>query len=208
MSVLRAFIAIELPGPTQEAIQKQTARLQQTLGEDLVRWIPTRNIHLTLKFLGDVLATHVDFLKQMLIREVDPHAEFDLQIGSLGSFPNSKRPRILWLGLHAPASFLTLQRDIEAAAARLGYEKEDRAFSPHLTIGRVKQNLPPTELQKISLVLESVQLGNIATARVDSIHLFKSDLKPAGSIYTKLFTAKLKTAPAAVQGIIFKRGDT
>src|SRR5687767_11028525 len=143
MNVPRAFIAIELSAPTRESIQKQTARLQQALGEDLVRWIPSHNIHLTLKFLGDVAATHVDFLKQMLAREADPHAGFELQLRGLGSFPNSKRPRILWLGLHASAALLALQQDIEAGAVRLGYEKEDRAFSPHLTLGRVRQNLPP-----------------------------------------------------------------
>src|SRR5688572_18319592 len=111
MSAIRAFIAIELPARTHEAIRNQTARLQQTLGEDLVRWIPTHNMHLTLKFLGDVALPHIDFLKQILIREVNSHMEFDLQIGGLGSFPNSKRPRILWLGLHAPATLLTIQRD-------------------------------------------------------------------------------------------------
>lgn len=196
MGVVRAFIAIELPAPTQEAIQKQSARLQQTLGEDLVRWIPADNIHLTLKFLGDVTAPHMGFLKQMLVRELEPHAGFELQIGGLGSFPNSRRPRVLWLGLQAPPALLPIQQAIEAGAVRLGYQKEERAFSPHLTIGRVKQTLGPVEFQKIHSVIESVQLGNIATARVDSVHLFKSDLKPAGSVYTKLFTAKLKTAAA------------
>jgi 2'-5' RNA ligase len=203
MSVVRAFIAIELPALAQETIDKQTARLQQTLGRDLVRWTPTHNIHITLKFLGDVAAAHIGFLKQMLTRELANHAGFDLQIGGLGSFPNSKRPRVLWLGLQAPPALLSLQRAIETAAVRLGHEKEERAFSPHLTIGRVKPNVAPMELQKIHSVLESVQLGNIATARVDSVHLFKSDLKPEGSVYTKLFTAKLQ----AGQGIIFKRGD-
>jgi RNA 2',3'-cyclic 3'-phosphodiesterase len=102
MSVVRAFIAIELPALAQETIDKQTARLQQTLGRDLVRWTPTHNIHITLKFLGDVAAAHIGFLKQMLTRELANHAGFDLQIGGLGSFPNSKRPRVLWLGLQEP----------------------------------------------------------------------------------------------------------
>jgi RNA 2',3'-cyclic 3'-phosphodiesterase len=204
MSVVRAFIAIELPASAQETIHKQTTRLQESLGKDLVRWTPVHNIHITLKFLGDVAAARIGFLKQMLMRELGIRTRFDLQIGGLGSFPNSKRARILWLGLQAHPALLSMQQAIETAAVRLGHEKEERAFSPHLTIGRVKPNLGPMEFQKIHSVLESVQLGNIATASVDSVHLFKSDLKPEGSVYTKLFTAKLQTA----QGIIVKRGDS
>src|SRR5258706_2065856 len=194
MSVLRVFIAIELSTVTQDTIQKQTAHLRQALGDDLVRWVPTHNLHLTLKFLGDVATAHIDFLKQMLLHEVDPFTEFDIQLGGLGVFPTSKWPRVLWLGLHAPAVLASLQHNIESATARLGYKKEEHAFSPHLTIARVKQGAPSADLQKISPALESVQLGNIATARVDSVHLFKSDLKPAGSVYIKLFSAKLKAA--------------
>jgi RNA 2',3'-cyclic 3'-phosphodiesterase len=191
MSLLRAFIAIELPAHVCDAIQKQTARLRQTLGNDLIRWVPTQNMHLTLKFLGDTTTSYLDFLKQLLTHEADSHPQFDLQLGGLGSFPNSRRPRLLWIGLHAPADLASLQRSVEAGTSRLGYEQEERAFSPHLTIGRVKQNISPPEMQKIRTALDTIQLGNIGTARVDSIHLFKSDLQPSGPIYTKLFSAPL-----------------
>ena len=191
MSLLRTFIAIELPKHLQDAIEKQTARLRQTLGNDIVRWVPAQNMHLTLKFLGDIATSHVDFLKQLLARVADTHPQFDIQIGGLGSYPTSRRPRVLWAGLHAPADLISLQKSIEAGTTRLGYEQEERAFSPHLTIGRVRQNANPQELPKIRAALDSIQLGNIGIARVDSIHLFKSDLQPSGSIYTKLFSAPL-----------------
>lgn len=191
MSLLRVFIAIELPTHVCDAIQKQTARLRQTLGYDLIRWVPTQNMHLTLKFLGDTTTSHLDFLKQLLAREADSHPQFNLQLGGLGSFPTSRRPRLLWIGIHAPSDLASLQNSIEAGASRLGYEQEERAFSPHLTIGRVRQNISPPELQKVRTALDTIQLGNIGIARVDSIHLFKSDLLPSGSIYTKLFSATL-----------------
>src|SRR5689334_18439592 len=117
MSVLRVFIAIEFPTVTQDAIQKQTAHLRQVLGDGLIRWVPTHNLHLTLKFLGDVATTHIEFLRQMLLHEVDPYTEFDIQFGGLGSFPASKSPRVLWLGLHVPAALPSLQHNIESAAA-------------------------------------------------------------------------------------------
>jgi 2'-5' RNA ligase len=191
MSQLRAFIAIEIPLDIQDAIQRQTARLRQTLGSDLVRWAPAQNMHLTIKFLGEIAASHVDFLKQMLAREADAHPQFDLQIGGLGSYPTSRRPRILWVGLHAPAGLTALQKSIEAGTSRLGYDQEELAFSPHLTIGRVRQNISPADLSKIRAAMDNIQLGNIGTARVDSVHLIRSELKPNGSVYTKLFSAPL-----------------
>ncbi|MBI5352110.1 MAG: RNA 2',3'-cyclic phosphodiesterase [Chloroflexi bacterium] len=191
MGLLRTFIAIEFPQPIRDAIEKQTARLRQTLGSDLVRWIPSQNMHLTLKFLGDTASSHVEFLKQMLTREADSHPQFDLQIGGLGSYPTPKRPRILWVGLHAPAELSALQKSIEASASRLGYEQDGNPFSPHLTIGRVRQNVSPADLPKVRSAIDNIQLGNIGTARVDSVHLIKSDLQPNGSIYTKLFSASL-----------------
>jgi len=191
MGLLRAFIAIEFSQHLQDAIEKQTLRLRQTLGDEIVRWIPSNNMHLTLKFLGDIATSHLDFLKQMLAREADGHPQFDLQIGGLGSYPTPKRPRVLWVGLHAPAALTSLQKGIEAGAFRLGYDQEEHPFSPHLTIGRVRQTASPADLSNIRAALDNIQLGNIGTARVDSVHLIKSELQPGGSVYTKLFSAPL-----------------
>jgi len=192
MSLLRTFIAIELPVFIQTAIQRQTAKLRGTLDLSLVRWVPTHNIHLTLKFLGDVSPASLELLHQMLVQEAGQQPAFDISISGLGSFPSPRRPRVIWIGLHAPAVLETLQRSIEASAARLGYALEERPFSPHLTIGRVRQNLSPDGVQKIRTMLEGTKVGELGSAKIDSIHLFKSDLQPGGSVYTKLFSAPLK----------------
>ena len=191
MSLLRAFIAIELSTKVCDSIHKQTTRFRQALGNDFIRWVPTQNLHLTLKFLGDTASSHLDFLKQMLVREADLHPQFDMQFGGLGAFPNSRNPRLLWIGIHAPAELASLQRGIEAGVLRLGYKPEEHVFSPHLTIGRVRQTARLVDLQKIRAALGTIQFGNIAIDRVDSVHLFKSDLQAGGSIYTKLFSAPL-----------------
>jgi 2'-5' RNA ligase len=191
MNLVRAFIAIEIPKPVQDAIEKQTVRLRQMLGNDLVRWTPAHHIHVTLKFLGDVSESHLDFLKQMIAREADAHPKFEMQIGGLGAYPNTRKPRVLWVGLHAPATLTSLQKAVEAGALRLGYEREERDFSPHLTIGRARQSANLSDQSKIRAALDSIQLGNFEKARVEALHLFKSELTPSGSIYTKLFSAPL-----------------
>ena len=192
MNPFRAFIALEIPPLIQESIEKQTTRLRLELGNDLVRWVPTHNMHLTLKFLGDVASSHMDFIKSMPNQIAETHTGFDLQIGSIGSFPNLKRPRVIWVGIYAPAGLTPLQKSIEERTVRLGYEKEERPFSPHLTLGRVRQKLTGQEIQKISNTLSTIQLGKIGTARVNSLHLYQSDLNSEGSIYTKLFSTSLR----------------
>ncbi len=99
---------------------------------------------------------------------------------------------MLWVGLKAPPELGSLQRSIEAAAARLGYESEERDFSPHLTIGRVRQNASSGDLHKIRAALEDCRVGLLGSTTLDAIHLFKSELRPEGSVYTRLFSAPLQ----------------
>ncbi len=192
MSSLRTFIAVDIPSPIQKLIQQNTDTLRQSLGTSSVRWVRGDNIHLTLKFLGDIAPAQVDGLTQMLRAAAERVNEFDLQIGGCGSFPNWKRPRVLFVGIQAPAELEALYRGIESACSRLGYESETRGFSPHLTIGRVREGVSAAELQKIRQVVEAAKVDSLGTARVDSVHLYKSDLRPTGSVYTRLFSAPLK----------------
>jgi 2'-5' RNA ligase len=156
--------------------------------------VPAKNIHITLKFFGDVSHENVDMLTQMLRTEADTCPPFDLAIGQLGSFPNSKRARVLFIGVQASAELEALHRGIESATSRLGYESDSRPFSPHLTIGRVRDPISASEQQKVRKILEETKIDSLGTARVDSVHLYKSELKPGGSRYTKLFSAPLKNS--------------
>ena len=191
MNLLRAFIAVEIPVELRQAACTAILPLQNGTGSS-IRWVPMENMHLTLKFLGDVSPANIEMLSQMLRAEADLFRCFDLQLGGLGCFPNPKRPRVLYIGIQAPAALEALQRGIESASRRLGYESEERGFSPHLTVGRVKQNVIATQQQAIRRAIEETRIDSLGTARVDSVHLYKSDLRPTGSVYTRLYSAKLK----------------
>jgi RNA 2',3'-cyclic 3'-phosphodiesterase len=200
MSLLRTFIAVEIPPQMQKTIQQQTEPLRKKVGSSLVRWVPEQNLHLTLQFLGDISPANVDLLTQMLRAEADSCPSFEIELSGLGSFPNLRSPRVIYIGIQAPAcpepgrraELEALYHGIQSASARLGYESESRPFSPHLTIGRVRQNVSSSEQQKIRRALEETKIDSLGIARVDSVHLYKSDLKPTGSVYTRLYSAPLK----------------
>ncbi len=191
MSLLRAFIAVELPAELQQKIHKATANFRRGI-DPLVRWTAAENMHLTLKFLGDVSQPNVEFLIQMLRSQAELVSPFIIQLTGLGSFPGPKRPRVIYIGIQAPAALGALQREIESASRRLGYEAEERPFSPHLTLGRVRQNISASDQQNIRRAIEGTQVDVLGSASINSVHLYKSELRPSGSVYTRLYSAPLR----------------
>jgi 2'-5' RNA ligase len=194
MSVIRAFIAIDLPPDVQDCLEQVSAKLKEQIGEKSVRWVSVPNIHLTLKFLGDVSENNLDVLKEIIRAEAALQKPMEFSVGRLGAFPKTVRPRVIWVGIEAPQELVSLQRGIEARTAKVGYPKDKRKFSPHLTLGRVSRNASPGEVREIGEVLGASKVGFLGVARVPEIHLFKSDLQPTGAVYTKLFSTPLGTA--------------
>ena len=191
MSRLRAFIAVELPLEIRQNVQQATLSLRRDTGS-LIRWVTVENMHLTLKFLGDISSSNVEVLTQLIHAQAGSFNSFDIHLSGIGSFPNPRRPRVIYVGIQAPAALEAFQRQMESAIHRLGYNPEERAFAPHLTIGRVRQHVSADDQQKIRRALEEATIDSLGTARVNSVHLYKSDLKPNGPAYTKLFSAHLR----------------
>jgi RNA 2',3'-cyclic 3'-phosphodiesterase len=191
--MLRAFIAVEIPAGIQDAIAQSTISLKNALPQPLVRWVAPQNVHLTLKFLGDVSPTNLEQLAKTLKVETALHRTFSLSVGGFGAFPNSRRARVIWIGLEAPPALETLRRGVETSAAQLGYAAEERPFSPHLTIGRVGQNISASDAKHIHTLLDATKIGILGTLNVGTIHIFKSDLRPAGSVYTHLYALPMKS---------------
>lgn len=189
--MLRSFVALEVPSRIQAALADSTASLRQALPRPLVRWVEPNNIHLTIIFLGDVPPARLEQLADAIRDETKMHGPFDLSVRGLGAFPHVRKARVIWIGLEAPPGFATLVRGVQAAAAKLGFVLEERPLSPHLTIGRVGQHATAVELQHVHAALEASSIGVIGTFRVEALQVFKSELKPGGPVYTRLYSLPL-----------------
>jgi RNA 2',3'-cyclic 3'-phosphodiesterase len=189
---LRAFLAVEIPADIQRLIQQGTASLQEALPKPLVRWVETKNLHLTLKFLGDVSTGDLEKFASSIELELVTQAPFIMSVAGLGVFPGYHQPRIIWAGLKAPKGLSSLQQSVEAIAVRTDFSPEERPFSPHLTIGRVGQGSTQADRSKIRETLESATLNSIGPFNVKTVTIFKSDLRPTGPVYTSLYTLPMQ----------------
>ncbi len=190
MTTIRMFIAIELPPPAIETVNRLQSRLKGVVPPHTVSWVSTRNMHLTLHFLGDVVRGDVESIKTAINQLAATQQPFPLIIGGLGCFPNLHRPRVVWLGLMEPttplqALHVQLGQQLQQT---IGYQPEHRPYSPHLTLGRVKKGIPARHLKQLSQVLkqEHGKVGKLVDLDVAEIVLMQSDLKSTGSVYTPL----------------------
>jgi len=191
MEVIRAFIAINLSADVLERIEQVALDLKKRMNSVPIRWVPTENIHLTLKFLGNVSTANLELLKDILGNVASNHHECDISVGGIGVFPKPHNPRVIWVGMEVPQELFNLQREIEIETARLGYSREHRPFSPHLTFGRVSRNASTEDVQIIAESLENYKVGFLGATRVRTVYLFRSDLKPEGAEYTPIHSAAL-----------------
>ncbi|MDD5653088.1 MAG: RNA 2',3'-cyclic phosphodiesterase [Candidatus Omnitrophica bacterium] len=186
---MRTFIAIELP----KEIKLELAKLQEYLkqsGAD-VKWVAPENIHLTLKFLGERDDKKIKEIELIAEEIAKNHAGFEISLSSLGTFPGTNYPRVVWIGITQGAEQTEkIAAELEERIAKIGIPKEERGFSAHITIGRVKSNL---NKEKLIQELSSTQLmaGKNLKFKAGQITLFKSTLTPRGPIYEILKTANL-----------------
>jgi len=187
MAKIRTFIALELPQELKKALADLQAELRSRT--DCVRWVKPEHIHLTLKFLGPTEEGLVEPVARILSNLAQGVTPFRTQIAGLGAFPNSRNPKVIWVGMPGDqGNLLQFQEQLEDALAHVGFAKEKRSFSPHLTLGRVKEGKGKRELEQLIETYQSKDLGKFAA---DTIFFFRSDLHPTGPVYSALKTIKL-----------------
>lgn len=192
MEQIRSFIAIELP----DELKAELSRLQVKLKSGNVggvRWVDPRSIHLTLKFLGDVSIDKVNEIAEAMGIAAQGISPFNLVVNGLGAFPDLKRVQVIWVGVGGDLDKLAqLQQGIDSSLDLLGFSPEERLFTPHLTLARLRSGVMNSERQVLGELIAKTKFQSDCAIEVDHINLMKSELTREGAIYSRVISIKLE----------------
>jgi 2'-5' RNA ligase len=182
---VRLFVALEIPAAVRDNLAAQIKELRDLpapWAEGQLRWVRPENLHVTLKFIGEVEAAKLVGIRNALTA-IGLDAPVGLEFRGLGFFPDEKHPRVLWVGLHASGNLPVLARDIECALEGQGIAREQRAFTPHLTLARFE---PRGFDEKLRTAIQKNREREFGSFEAREFHLIQSKLQPSGAVYTSL----------------------
>jgi len=190
---IRSFIAVELPEAVKTGLQQLQTEL--TLPQySFVKCVAPEGIHLTLKFLGNISAQKVTEITKVMEQTSQGVNPFQLQLIEVGAFPNVKRPRVLWVSIKGEVDKLVdWQQRLDNGLVPLGFAKETRPFTPHLTLARLRENCSPGDRIHFGEMVAGSHVEVDYTFTVTSLNLMKSQLFPTGAVYSRLAEVKLKS---------------
>ena len=187
---MRTFFAIKLPPGILQTILSDIAAMQQVVNIS-VKWVPQQQMHLTLKFLGDFNPHHLSALQAALNGSCRMENPLVLETTTLGTFPPRGLPRVIWYGFKENTQLAILAETLETVCAALGYARGSHAFTPHLTIGRVRQAVHQTDLDALSQSIKSYRPQQLPSFTIETLHFIHSTLTPGGPLYQDLFQIAL-----------------
>ena len=189
---IRSFIAIELTDEVKSGLYKIQTALKSP-GHTFVKWVTTKDIHLTLKFLGNISMQMVADITKVIEEASQEVSSFHLTVGRLGAFPNLRRPRVLWVGVGGEVEKLVmLQRRIDQSLKPLGFAPEARPFAPHLTLARLKEGAAADKLREFGdIVARNLETEDYEMTAA-SVSLMRSQLFPSGAVYSCLTKVELE----------------
>lgn len=187
---MRLFTAIDLPADILMRLDRLLSSLRR---EALINWSPLDNLHVTTKFIGEWPEGRLDELQEHL-SGVPARKPFEVEVKELGWFPHERAPRVLWMGVQGGDEMAELARETEEQLLALGIKKEDRKFTPHLTLARIKSPVPLARLRATVREMQPAVLGKFL---VSQFALFRSDAGSNSSVYRKLREYKFESAADA-----------
>lgn len=182
--LIRSFFAVPLTPECRQKINYIEQELKKVLPSG-IRWVNTDNLHVTLKFIGEFDSLLIPKVYKLLETGLSTTDQFDITFQNLGVFPNNLKPKVVWVGLSNPVELIKIFQGIENATNELGFPKEARGFSPHVTIGRVKNDT--SDPSKVGAIINKLRIGEIGQSHADRVVFYQSNLTPGGPVYTELF---------------------
>jgi 2'-5' RNA ligase len=189
---MRTFIAIELPTEIKTILSNMQNELKQAHGD--IKWVKPENIHLTLKFLGEIEQDLIKKICSILEATAQKYPSFSLYLSKLGAFPKLQYPRVIWISVTNDQIAINIAQDLEKELLRIGLPAESRPFSTHITLGRLRSGLNRKALvEKLELINKDIALPG-PEFNILGLTLFKSTLTPQGPIYEAILSCPLKPA--------------
>ncbi len=188
---IRSFIAIELTDDLKSGLLRLQSEMKSS-GYAFVKWVAPEGIHLTLKFLGNIPAVKLAEMSTALAKASEGITHFQLETTGLGAFPNLNRPNVFWLGVGGDINKLTsLQKRVDDVLEPEGFPKEKRAFTPHLTLARIRETASLQNRRDFGELVRKTSFSSTYKIAVTSINLMRSQLLPGGAVYSRLAEVKL-----------------
>jgi 2'-5' RNA ligase len=184
---MRVFVAVN-PSSEERARLGAATRTLREAGFP-IRWVSPDNVHLTLKFLGEVGEERVSEVSAAIEKAAAGSGALEMAVGGFGAFPSLRRPSVVWVGIESSAALQNLQERVEGALADLDFPREGRAFRPHLTIGRAKKRARPSEFRGLDDALNGLEYEDVYQVR--AVEVMRSRLMPSGAIYDVVQTVEL-----------------
>jgi 2'-5' RNA ligase len=187
----RVFLAIDLSPDVRRWLERARSLLETGMPAGAVRWVEINGIHITLKFLGEIPSGRIDTVRGAMDRSAAGGKRFSLRVEGVGCFPDAARPRVVWAGVRREPALLDLQRRLEENLSAAGFPRERRAFTPHLTLGRVKDGVKEEPLRRIGAMVENARTEAPVGMEADGLCLFRSILRPSGAEYAVVYRVEL-----------------
>ena len=192
MEQIRSFIAIELPDELKLGLTQLQAQLKSGK-QASVKWVDPYSTHLTLKFLGNIAVDMISEITKAIETSAREMPPFHLEAKNLGAFPNLRRVQVVWVGISGEVAQLSqLQQRIDSNLTPLGFASESRAFTPHLTLARLRQQASLEERQSFGQLIASTKFEAVYGFSVSSVNLMRSELTREGAIYSRISSIELK----------------
>ena len=188
---MRTFIAVDFPSYMLKKIEEITAFFRTLTPEKDLKWVETNNLHLTIKFLGEIEEYKIAQVKHTLSKALKDQISFDIEIKGLGMYPNKNNPRVIWLGIVGANPLMKIHKVLNQELTALEITPERRAFSPHLTIARIRRHTDHKQARQIGEILSEYRVESLGAITIEQIHLYQSVLTPSGPIYSLLHSVDL-----------------
>ncbi|UCC73077.1 MAG: RNA 2',3'-cyclic phosphodiesterase [Gemmatimonadota bacterium] len=185
---MRVFVALNLSDAERSRLADAAAGLRDAGFP--VRWVAPENVHLTLKFLGEIPEARVPDVCSAVGEAAADLSSFAMAVGGFGAFPSLRRPQVVWVGVEPNSTLASLHESLEGQLALLGFPREDRPFRPHLTLGRTRRRAAPSEFRGLDELVKQTEYRD--TFQIRSVDVMQSRLMPRGPIYSVVHSADLE----------------